>query len=156
MNAIKLPLWKSCLDKMRSDGMTYCSHWKAEFFEEHLRCNRDTDQFVFEMLELKQEIEEEDGFYFRQIKNGQAFEIPPAAEHEIVAKTFERKLRRYAVRSISIRSATLSNPQAQLTECERKRMDHNLEQASIRLLLLSRQKSIENVLKERKPQLLEK
>ena len=153
---IKLPIWKHCLEIMRGAGMTYGNRWRVEFFEEHLRCKRDSAQFAFEMLALKQAIEEEDGYYLQQIENGAAWSIPAAAEHEDVARGFEQKMRRYAVRSIGIRAATLENPAAELTDGERRKMEANLEKASVRLLLISRQKQVQKVVLGKSPKLLKK
>lgn len=153
---IKLPIWKSCLDHLRETGLTYGMKWKSDFFEKELRCARGSDQFAFEMLALKQALEDEDGYYLRQSENGETWEIPPAAEHEDVSQLFERKMRRYAARAITLRNSTLMNQKADLTPAERGRMESNLERASVRLLLLSRQKSIERIVKQNKPKLLDK
>lgn len=153
---ITLPIWKHCLGVMKADGMTYGSRWPVEFFEKHLRCGRDAAQFAFEMLALKQNIEDDCGYYLQQIESGKFWVIPQAAEHEGVARGFEHRMRRYAVRSISIRSSTLDNPEAKLSNGERAKMESNLEKASVRLLIMSRQKSVEKVLLKREPKLLAK
>lgn len=153
---IRLPLWQSCLDEMREQGLTYGSSWKAEFFETRLHHKRNDQQFSFEMLSMRQALEEEDGYYLQSSENGAIWEIPQAVGHEEVARHFDQKLRRYAVRSINIRSATLINPKAELSDEERKKIERNLEKASVRLILISRQKSVVNALGKHAPKLLEK
>ncbi len=152
----RLPLWRHALDRMRAGGYSYGSHWKTEFFEQIFRCQRESNQFRFEMMALKQAIEEEDGYYLRSSENGDLWNIPLAFGHEETARSFDQKLRRYAVRSINLRSATLMNPKAELTDSERRKMEHNLEKASVRLLLISRQQSVVNSLKDHSPKLLAK
>lgn len=151
---VRLPLWKQLIQDMRTDGLDYLKSWPTEFFEKALRSNRNTPQFVFEMLGLRQELEEEDGYYLRSSENGKLYSIPSAADHEEVAVTFEQKLKRYARRSIALRNSTLTNEKAILTDEERRRMQHSLERASIRLALLSRQQSVENSLRQHAPKLL--
>ena len=153
---VRLPLCKSALETMREQGMSYGSQWKVEFFEQHLRCPKDNNAFQFAMLALRDALEKEDGYYLRQTENGLIWEIPTAIGHEETAQTFDSRLRRYAVRSINLRSATLTNPQAQLSEDERRRMESNLEKAAMRLCLISRQQSILKVVNQYAPALLAK
>lgn len=151
---LKLPLWKNCLEKMRAQGFGYGSSWPVDFFEGELRRKRDEQQFAFEMMALKQALEEEDGYYLESSESGKLWSIPAAAAHEDVAKSFEHKMRRYSVRSVAIRAATLTNASATLTDAERQKMEANLERASTRLVLLARQQSIVKKLKQQSPKLL--
>lgn len=153
---VKLPLWKNCLDNMREEQFSYGKTWEAEYFEKALRQPRASKQFAFEMLSLKQEIEREDGMYLKSEENGARYSIIAANAHEDVAARFDRKVRSFAVRSINLRSATLLNPDAKLTDDERRRMEHNLERASLRLVLLSRSESAAKVLREHAPAILDK
>jgi hypothetical protein len=153
---LRLPLWKGVLDEMREEGLSYDLSWPAEFFEKRLRCDKGTDQFQLQMLAIKQDIEARDGFYLRSSKSGAVWEIPSAPEHEDIAVGLDAKVRRCAVRSINLRAATLMNPDAVLTESERQRMESGLERASIRLVLISRQKSVVDILQANAPKLLER
>lgn len=153
---VKLPLWRNALDKIREAGLTYGKTWQSDFFEKELRCDRDSKEFAFAMMAIRQEVERDDGFYIKSEENGARWSIVAAPDHESVAQTFDTKVRRYAVRSINLRSATLMNPEANLTEDERRKMEHNLEKASLRLILMSRAQSVANVVSEHAPSLLEK
>lgn len=154
--AVKLPLWKSCLEKMREAGLAYEMSWPAEFFEKELRCVRGSNEFAFAMLDLRASMEEEDGYYLRSEKNGELWSIPKAFDHESVAHGFDSKLRRYCVRAINLRSATLMNPKAQLTDGERKKMESGLEKSQVRLALLARSQSVAKLLAKKSPKLLKK
>jgi len=153
---VKLPLWKNCLEAMREKGFTYGASWPVNFFESQLRTKADSTQFQFEMLQLKCAMEEEDGYYLRSEENGALWSIPAAADHEDVARSFESKMKRYAVRSVALRNSTLTNPDAVLSDAERTRMEAALERASIRMVLMARQKQICRLVFEKKPKLLQK
>jgi hypothetical protein len=154
--AVKLPLWRTCLKEMREAGFSYDSTWPTEYFEKALHCARDEVQFAFEMLSLRKEVEIEDGYYIRSEENGKRWIITSAPGHEDIAAGFDTKLRRYAVRSVNLRSATLMNPKAQLSDVERARMEKNLEKASVRLVLLSRSVSIAKDVMKHNPKLLDR
>lgn len=152
----RLPLWRNALEQLREDGLAYGKTWTVDFFEHHLRCPRTAKEFAFGMMALKQELEREDGYYLKSEEDGARWSIVAAADHETVASTFDTKVRRYAVRAINLRSATLMNPEANLTAEDRRKMERNLERASLRLVLMSRASSVAAVVAEHSPKLLEK
>lgn len=149
-------MWKNCLEKMRASGFTYGASWSAKFFESELRMSKDTAQFAFEMMALKEAIEKEDGFYLRSSENGLMYDIPTAFGHEDISTRLERGIRRDAVRVINLRSATLANPDATLSQSERCKMEGNLAKAATRLILISRSSAIEKIIRKSSPKLLEK
>lgn len=151
-----LPLWKNALAEMRENGLTYGNTWEASFFEKHFRQQRTAKEFAFEMMALRSEIEREDGYYLKSSEDGALWHVVKAAECEAVASNFDRKMRRYAVRSINLRSATLLNPAAELTPAERQQMEASLERASIRLVLIARSQSVADVVSKHAPKLLER
>jgi hypothetical protein len=153
---ITLPLWKNCLAAMRDDGIDYGKTWQSEYFEQAFRTPRDTQAFVFEMMSLRNTLEKDDGYYLKQLNNGAEYMIQTAVGHEDEASRFDRKVRTYAVRSVNLRSATLMNPKAELSEPERAKMEKGLEIASTRLVLMARQKNITRILTQHAPKLLEK
>jgi hypothetical protein len=152
----KLPLWKSTLEEMRAKGYSYESQWPTTFFEERLHQRRDTASFAFEMLALRHAIEEEDNYYLQECESGAFFRIPSASEHGDIARSFDASMRRFAVRSISLRAGTLSNPVAVLTDSERRRMEKELERAAVRLVLISRARGFEHLAQKHSPKLLKK
>jgi hypothetical protein len=150
------PLWKAVAKGLIKDGISYGQEWDVEWFERNLRCPRDSKDFAFAMMSLRGLIEEDVGVYIRERDNGKKFYIPPAPEHEDIATGFDRKVRRFAVRSVNLRSATLMNPLAQLSDSERSKMERNLEHASMRLVLMARAKSVSDCVRQHNPKLLEK
>ena len=138
---VRLPLWKSFLDGLRQRGeLSYGATWDVSVFESAFRCKADDEQFDFQVLAMRQEVEENDGFYLHQ--SGSKFYIPTAAEHEDVARVFETKLKRYSRRAVNIRHATLTNETANLTDEERRKMENGHARAAIRLALLCRQRKL--------------
>lgn len=150
------PLWKVVAKGIIRDGINYGQEWDAAWFEESLRCDRNSKDFAFSMMSIRGLIEEEAGVYIRERDNGKKYYVPPAPEHEDIATGFDRKVRRFAVRSVNLRSATLMNPQAQLSDSERSKMERNLEHASMRLVLMARAASVGDFVKKNNPKLLEK
>ncbi len=140
--AARLPLWKSALETLRLDGIGYNTTIQASRLEDLLRCKRDTAEFAFAMIEIRKSIEAEDGFYLAEINGGAAYEIPDAAAHGDVAKSFDKSVRRYAVRAVNLRMATLMNPSADLSPEKRSAMERDLEHSATRLVMLSRQRSV--------------
>ena len=152
--AIKHPTWKHALDVLREKGLAYGQTITCKELASLMRCTPESPQFAFGMISLRHAIEHEDGYYMRSIDSGAAFRIVAAEEHENVAETFDSKVRRFAVRSINIRSATLMNPNANLTDATRARMESQLEKASIRLALISRAGSVVKGLGDKAQKLL--
>lgn len=151
---VKLPLWKRALEEMIRDGLNYGKSWPVEFYERHFRCNRHERAFGWEMMDLRQCLERDHGYYLRSEENGRLYTIPEAAAHEDVAKSFERRHRRFLRRSFDIRVSTLSNPLAKLEASERNEMNGNMERAAVRLILMDREKSVLDCIKQHAPQIL--
>lgn len=151
---LRLPLWKGCLDEMRKIGLKYGAQFKAEFFEARLRVKRTDPEFDFAVMSIRQAIEEEDGYYVRQSENGAIYEIPSAIGQAEVCNGMDARMKRLAVRAVNLRTATLENPDAQLTAEERKKIEHKLELATWRMLLVSRTKTAVDVIKKHAPRIL--
>ena len=138
--AIKHPSWKHALEQITARGLMYGVTFQTTELAEWLRCDPETAQFSFGMIEIRRHLEVNDGYYMASIEGGKAWRIVEADRHEDVAQKFDVKVRRYAVRSVNLRSATLCNPAAKLATDRRQIMERNLEHASIRLALISRHK----------------
>lgn len=157
------PLWRIALDRLRElPGFGYGLQLETNWFEEKLSSKRDTSDFAFQMLELRSELEIEDGYYLQSqtIQDEESglrkevWQIPSAPNHETVAKMFETKLRKYAFRATHIRHKTLANDSAQLTDDQRNKMDSSARIAATRMILLRREKSISALVAKHEPQLL--
>lgn len=150
------PLWRKVAAELIEAGLEYGQEWPVSFFEHQLRCQRDSTEFKFSMINLRSEIETNGGVYIESLENGAKFRVLNAPEHEDKAGSFDRRMRSYARRGITLRAATLSNPKALLTDSERSVMERNLEHASIRWALISRAVTIGEVVKKHAPKLLQK
>jgi hypothetical protein len=135
---------------------------EMQWFEKALGAFKDSSAFAFSMLELRGELEHEDGYYLQlqTIQDDETglrkevWQIPSAAEHETIAKQFEGKMRRYAHRAVSLRVLTLSNETAQLTDAERSKMETASRIAGTRLVLLKREKAITEFVSKNAPKML--
>jgi hypothetical protein len=150
------PLWKAlALDLENDPNFTYGWSCTVEWLEAQLKCKRDTSEFAFAMISLRNYTETEHGYYIASEEGGKRYTVPEPFGHEDVAQRFDRRVRRYAVRSVALRSATLMNDQAKLSDTERQTMETNLEHSATRLVLLSRAKGIADHIKKTAPKLLQ-
>jgi hypothetical protein len=156
------PLWRVLLGKMReNENYGYGAVWETSFFEAGLGAKRGTPDFAFQMLDMRAEMEEVDGYYLRcQTRHDEAgrtieeWLIPSAAEHEEVARGFEARMGRYAHRSVDIRAKTLANPTATLSSEERANTEARMRIAATRIVLLRREKSVAEYVVKHAPKLL--
>jgi hypothetical protein len=158
------PLWRVALAKLRRrEDFGYGMQVEVAWLEKEMSCRRDSSEFAFSMLEMREAIEHEDGFYFGlqtiiESETGlrkEFYNIPSAAEHENVCQNFERKMRRLAGRAVELRNKTLANPEADLTQQQRQKMEKSCEVAAFRTLLLRRERKALGVLRKHAPSLLE-
>lgn len=157
------PLWRICLKRMReSPHFGYGAMWDTAWFEAQLSCKRDSNEFAFAMLDLRQELEDEDGYYLQantiiEESSGirkETWSIPDAVGHGEQATHFESKMKRYASRAVRLLDKTLHNATAKLDESQRANLDKKQEIAATRLILLSREKSIADFVRANKPKML--
>ena len=157
------PLWRIALNRLREmPDFGYGMKVESQWFENALGARRDEATFAFAMLELRGELEHEDGYYLQSqtIQDDETglkkevWQIPSAADHDTVARQFEGKMRRYAHRAFALREATLSNETAVLTDQERAKMDTSSRIAGTRLVLLRREKKITGFLEKNAPKML--
>ena len=84
-DAVRLPLWKNALDKMRESGIGYGVVFDAKFFEDELRAKRDEMQFGLGMSAIRRELEK-DGYYItgRGQKGNQFVIVPPESNADVM------------------------------------------------------------------------
>jgi hypothetical protein len=157
------PLWRITLNKLRElPNFGYGMQLETNWFEQSLGCKRDSTEFSFSMLDLRGELEAEDGYYLQAqtIQDDETglrkeiWQIPAAKDHETVARQFEGKMRRYAHRAMALRVLTLSNETAQLTDAERSKIETASRIAGTRLVLLRREKTITEFVNKNAPKML--
>jgi hypothetical protein len=158
------PLWRIVLREIRErSDYGYGMQIDVAWLEGRLNSKRDSSEFAFAFLCVKQEIEDEEGYYLgmQTIQDPETAirhevcQIPSASDHGLrVAQTFEAKQMRYCKRALQIRQKTLNNPSANLSDSERERIEGQTKTAAIRLVLLRRQKSVIKHLTKHSPKLL--
>lgn len=137
------------------DGATFESAWAADFFEERLKEKLGTPQFSFAMLALRKELLDESGYYLRSSESGKVWDIPGHDWHILTqGPAWASRARESLRKQIHIVNSTLANPAAKLTEETRKKAEHQLYVASLRLMFFNRPKAIADVVTKHSPKLL--
>lgn len=148
---VKLPLWKHTLDKMRAGVIVYGQTFTAEYFEDNLKCKRETMQFGLAIAEIRRELEK-DGFYLSgRGQKGVQFVILPPSGNADVMKCYQRQaadaLRRGVILGTNTRLDTL-------TDAERRKHESVLERMAIKAVLMNRASAVVATLKRHHPELL--
>jgi hypothetical protein len=84
--ARRLPLWRTCIDRLRAEQLiSYGQVIKSEFFERELECKRDSMEFGLAISSIRRELEA-DGFYLsgRGQKGNQFVILPPASNASVM------------------------------------------------------------------------
>lgn len=150
-DVVRLPLWRNALDEMRKDVIAHGKTYEAEFFEKHLRCERDDMKFGLALSEIRRELEK-DGFYLsgRGQKGNQFVILPPSSNADVML-AYQRSavdaLKRGVILGTNTRLDTL-------TDSERRRHEHLLERMAMKSVLMQRSGTIAKALKESAPNLL--
>lgn len=152
---MRLPLWRACLDDMMASGASFGSAWKVDYFEGWLKEKLGTGKFSFAMLPLREALFSEHGYYLRSSESGRAWDIPSDEWHAITqAPAYAARAKESLRKQIHITSSVLANPLAQLTADVRRKAEHGLCVASLRLVLFNRSKSVGDYVKKHAPKLL--
>ncbi len=148
---IRLPLWKSCLETMRKDSVSYGKTYPAEYFEKALKVTRDTMQFGLAISEIRRELEM-DGFYLSgRGQNGNQYVILPPENNQDVMRSYQRAALDALKRGVILGT----NTRLDLLESEdRRRHEALLEKLAIRTLLFKKTGEVAKILKENHPKVL--
>ena len=126
----KLPLWKSCLQKMEEEGLHYGTSFTVEWLEEQLSAKFGTIGFMIAIHDLRIELE----------KRGFAIAGSP------------KKTGRYAI--LPAKDNAANTDMSELTPEEMKRHQSVLERARLRVALIDREKTLKRFLAKHAPRLL--
>ena len=147
----RLPLWKYCLEKMRTAGLQYGQRFTTEFFESELSENANSIRFGTDVSKIRKELEH-DGFYLSgQGLKGVGFEIIPAADNHLIMKRYLHESRDRTERAVTLGTNT---PMESLSEAERLRHQQLLERAQIRRALIGKERPIYAVIQKTAPNLI--
>lgn len=135
---LRLPLWKACLDDILEEGVSHGQVFKAEFFEEKLRCTRDQMQYGLAISEIRRELEKI-GLYLsgRGQNQSQFVVLPPECNADIMLH-YQRVAMDSFRRSVILGTATKTDL---LTDSEKQRHNAILERLANKVALLSRKQS---------------
>lgn len=154
-NQAKLPLWRSCVDVMREQGITYGKIYPTEFFESQLRCLRDSQEFAFAMMHIYSALRnlEPERYVLtcRGQEGKQYIVLPPNDTAEWSGEKFLQAQNVMA----ECYKVGCSVPKTLLSDSEQKIHEARLERMGTKLALLNRSKKIYSEVKKIKPKLLE-
>lgn len=151
LTVVRLPLWRSCLERMIDEGVEYGKTYTAEFFMEHLKAEPDSMQFGLAISEIRRELEQK-GYYLsgRGGKQTQWVILQPQAHSDVMTH-----YNRLAMDALKRGVILGTNTKLDLLEpADRKKHESILEKLAIRTALLSRSKPIYNLVKKEQPKLL--
>lgn len=149
--AVRLPLWRNCLEKMIQEGLYYGKPYSKEWFEEELKCPFNGMEFSFAITQIRQELEEK-GFYLSgRGQKGTGFVIVPAAANADVMKSYQKAAAQALQRALVLGSNTDTT---QLTDMEKRKHEAVLERVAIKTALLQRASEFGKLLKGTKAGLL--
>lgn len=131
----RLPLWRNCLEEMQKAGVQHGQTYKAEWFEERLKCARDDMRFGLSISEIRRELEK-DGFYLSgRGQGGTQFVVLPPENNADVMLGYQRAaidaLRRGVVLGTNTR-LDLLKPN------DRQRHEKMLEKMATKAVLMQR------------------
>lgn len=137
---------------MKSEGIEYGKTYPADFFEKHLKVDRDSMKFGLDISEIRRELEKA-GFYLsgRGQKGHQFIILQPASNRNVMA-SYSRQaveaLKRGVILGTNTRLDTLNAE-------DRRRHESALERIAVKAALISRATSIHKAIQKTNPQLLE-
>lgn len=146
-----LPLWKGCLEQMLRDGVEYGKTYESTFFEQSLRCGRDTMQFGLGISEIRRALEAK-GFYLsgRGQKGDQFIILPPEGNRKIL-EAYQRAAFDAMKRGVILGTNTRLDS---LSVEDRRKHEAVLEKMAFRTVLMQRSQSIKKVVEKHSPKLL--
>lgn len=147
----KLPLWKSCFEKMEAEGLEYGKIYPVHFFEHELSAKMSTIGYQTGIIEIRHELEQR-GFWLKGSPQR-------AGIYQIVMPDKNRKAmndRQSRARSLIARAITLgvNTDRRKLTADQVQKHDSVLNRAQLRLALIDRPRTIERFLQKHMPRLL--
>ena len=132
----KLPLWRTCVEKMIEDGLFYSKTYSIEWFEGRLKVARSTPRFNFAIYRIRIEIEKL-GFYLNGIgisKTG-FYTLQQAEANIDTVMRHNTRSRRLLRRSVRLAMMT---EREMLTASQCTKMDQIMERQQIRLAFMRR------------------
>jgi hypothetical protein len=133
--ALRLPLWKSCLEDMISGGVTYSDTFDTAYFENSLRCDRATMEFGIAMSKIRAGLLEYGLYLSGRGGHGEQYTIVDPAANMKVMEQYQREA------IVALRKGVILGTNTDmklLTPDEQRRHEAVLERMAIRSALMGR------------------
>lgn len=130
--ALRLPLWKNVLEEM-IETATHGQNFDASYFEERLKCVRDSMEFGIAVSHIRKGLEYLGMYLSGRGLRGDQFMILLPKDNIQIAKLNQIRAMRTLSRTVRLLTAT---PVETLTESERRSLEKELSKASFRLALM--------------------
>ncbi len=150
-NVVRLPLWKSCVETMIAEGVTWGSTYKTEFFEEHLMTKRDALQFSFMISDIRKELENFGMYLSGRGQKGNSYIILPSSSNSDVMDSYQKEASQALRRGVILGTNT---PLDTLTPSERKKHESKLEKMAMKSCLMNRSTQIYRAVIKHVPNLI--
>lgn len=149
---IRLPLWKSCLDDMLKEGVEHGTTYSADFFEDKLKCHRDSMHFGLGISLIRRELENR-GFYLsgRGQKGNQFVILPPESNKNQMA-CYQAQAIDALKRGVILGTNTRLDL---LSPTDRRKHEKVLEKIAIRVALIRHSSRAVSIVQKHEPKLLE-
>lgn len=150
--AVKLPLWRSTLEKMRTIGLNYGMVFPTKFFEDNLKAVKGESRLNFGIMRINKKLIHE-GFYLssKGQKGNQYVIIPANSIHCVMdnwAHSAAQALKRGVILGTNTKTDTLS-PE------DKRRHDASLQSICMKRLLMGKSKQIQRMVESQQPVVLD-
>jgi len=130
----KLPLWQNAVDEMIETGIDYGKVYPAEFFEKHLKCDRNTMSFGLGVSHIRRSLEDLGYYLTGRGQKGDQFVIVENTSNQGVGNCYMRRARDCFDRAFTL---LVNTKQEGMTVEEKRRHDATAEKVAIRRALLN-------------------
>jgi hypothetical protein len=135
VTVFRLPLWKNVLEALLQGGVSYGDTFDTAYFEDGLKCQRETMEFGIAMSQIRAGLMEHGLYLTGRGGNGKSFTVCDPAANVAVMQSYQREAVRALQKGVILGTNT---DMARLTEDERRRHEAVLERMAIRAALVCR------------------
>lgn len=151
----QLPKWQSTLKAIRAEGLNFGKPFTRPWLEQQLDATWDSIQFGGAIARINDELIS-DGYYLTsRNQDGRAYLVANPEAAEAICDNRVRSAFRDVRRAIKYRKGVLTNPNANLSAEQRRRLESKQEKDAVRLCLMQRSEKVRQVVVQHQPRLLE-
>lgn len=134
-----LPAWRTLVNKMISDDITYEKSFPTQELEIFLNLKRDDPSFAFAMSHIRKVLLAKGMYLTSRGMKGECFIVLPAARNAEVMSAYSRRASDMLTNGIMLGSTTIKDT---MTDEEKRRHDSVLEKLAHKAVLLRRSENI--------------